>query len=194
MRWEGRARQGASRTMLLFSFFLLAVLFLMVQSTFFQFFPDWLGNPDLVYILVAFVAYRFDWIRGGLLVFSFGWMMDVVSGTFLGTYTLIYLTVFPLLKLLTQKNPLKEAAYQVPFVGGSYFVMQFCLYSFFSLIQPDSLPEWFWGRVLQESIILTFATIPTFLFCNSLFEFISRKRTLGTRLARRSRSGNQFRS
>ncbi len=179
--------------MLLVGFFFLGVFFLVTQSTIFQFFPGWLGSPDLLYILVAFVAYRFDWLRGFVLIFVLGWMMDVVSGTFLGTYTLIYLIIFPVLKFLTQKNPLKEAAYQVPFVGGSYFGMQFCLYFVFSLIQPGSLAEWYWGEVLRESFILTLATIPTFLLCNSLYEYLRRKRSFSSRTFRSNRSANRFR-
>ncbi len=172
-------------------FFSIAVFLIVLQSTFFQFFPAWLGRPDLVYILVVFIAYRFDWLRGFFLVYTIGWMMDVVSGIYLGTYSVQSLLVFFCLKMLTENSPVKETAYQVPLVGISYFLLQIGFYFFYSIALPETLPEWSWGRILQETIILFVATVPCFLLFNSFFEYFL-KRRLSQKLLRR-RSGNQFR-
>ncbi len=172
-------------------FFILGILLIAVQTTFFQFFPTWLGRPDLVYVLVAFIAYRFDWFRGFFLVYSLGWMMDVISGIYLGTYSIQFLLVFLCLKLLTRNSPVKETAYQVPLVGISYFLVQMGFYFFYSIAIPDALPEWSWNRVVQETIVLLVATVPCFLLFNSLFEYFLQRR-LSQRILRK-RSGNQFR-
>jgi rod shape-determining protein MreD len=176
--------------MLIPCFLPLGVLLIVIQSTLLQFFPAWFGRPDLVYILVAFIAYRFDWIRGLFIVFLLGWMMDVVSGMYLGTYPLQYFLVFVSLKILSENSPVKETAYQVPLVGISYFLVQMALYSVYSLTRPDTIPEWSWSKVIVISLILVVATIPCFLLYNSFFEYIQKKR-LSPRV--RKRSGNRFR-
>ncbi len=172
-------------------FFALSILLIVIQTTFFQFFPVWLGRPDLVYILITFIAYRFDWLRGFFLVFGIGWMMDVVSGIYLGTYSLQGLIVFFCLKVFTDNSPVKETAFQVPFVGLSYFLMQMCFYFFYSLAFPGTLLAWSWNRIIQETILLLVATVPCFLLFNWSFEYFMHRR-LSQRLLRR-RSGNQFR-
>ncbi len=172
-------------------FFFLGMLLISIQATFFQFFPSWLGRPDLVYILVTFIAYRFDWFRGFFLVYTLGWMMDVVSGMYLGTYSIQFLFVFICLKVITRNSPVKETAYQVPLVGISYFLVQMGFYFFYSFAIPDTLPEWSWNRMVQETIILLVATVPCFLLYNSLYEYFLQRR-LSQKILRR-RSGNQFR-
>ncbi len=177
--------------MLIPCFLVLGVGLIVIQSTLLQFLPAWFGRPDLVYILVAFIAYRFDWIRGLFIVFVLGWMMDVVSGMYLGTFPLQYFLVFVSLKILSENSPVKETAYQVPLVGISYFLVQMALYSVYSLTLPDTIPEWSWSKVIVKSLILVVATIPCFLLYNSLYEYIQKKR-LSPRILRR-RSGNRFR-
>ena len=177
--------------MLILCFLALGVLLIVIQSTLLQFLPAWFGRPDLIYILVAFIAYRFDWFRGLFLVIFFGWIMDVVSGVYLGTFPLQYFLVFISLKILSENSPMKETAYQVPLVGISYFLVQMALYSIYSLTMPDTIPEWSWGRVVLIATILIMATIPCFLLYNSLFEYLRKKR-LSPRIMRKQ-NGNRFR-
>ncbi|MBU1140709.1 MAG: rod shape-determining protein MreD [Proteobacteria bacterium] len=173
------------------SFILLGVFLIIAETTFLQFFPHWLGRPDLVFILLVFVAYKFNWFRGLLLAFLLGWLMDVASGVFLGTYLLLSLLLFAIVKFLSQNSPVKDTACQIPLVGVSYFVVQCLFYLFFSMAQPGALPPWSWSRVLQETIILFVASLPCFVFLNWLYEKISH-RHLAVRSMKR-RTGNRFR-
>lgn len=176
--------------MLILCFTLVGVLLIVIQTTFFSAFPAWLGRPDLVYILVTFAAYRFDWLRGLFLVFFLGWMMDVVSGIYVGTYPLEYILVYGALKGVTVNSPLRESTYQVPLVGLSYFVVQMVFYFAYSVTLPEALPEWSWNRTVQETLILIVATIPCFVVFNSLYEYLMKK--MNSRRLRR-RSVNHFR-
>lgn len=179
--------------MLIFSFFLMGIALVVIQSSIFQFFPTWLGSPDLIFILIAFLAYRFDWLRGLLLVIVLSWIMDVISGLYLGTYPLLYLFLFISLKIFKDNSPVKEVAYQVPLVGLAFLIEHFCLYSCYSLALPGILPEWSWIKILQETFILILATIPCFLLYNKVFEHMSQRRFVPPRILRRKRSGNYFR-
>lgn len=178
--------------MLILSFLVVGIALVVIQTSIVQFFPSWLESPDLIFILIAFIAYRFDWLRGLFFVICFSWIMDVVSGLYLGTYPLLYLFLFISLKLVKENSPVKEFAYQIPLVGIAFFAGYSCLYLFYSLALPGILPEWSWVKILQETFILIVATIPCFLLYNSLFERMSKHRFVPPRILRK-RSGNYFR-
>lgn len=173
------------------TFFGTGVFLVVLQTTILQMLPVWLGNPDLVLILVAFVAYRFDWLRGVFLVFSFGWMMDVVAGSYPGLFVFEYLFVFGVLSVLTRNSPLKESAYQVPLVGLGYFLVQFLLYTSLTMIDSESLPPWSWSRLIRETLVVMVATIPCFVLFNSLYESLHQRRSMSRIIQRKS--GNRFR-
>lgn len=177
--------------MVLLSFIFLGFILVAVQTTLFYQFPHWLGRPDLAFILLVFSAYKFSWFPGLLLAFLLGWLMDVTSGVFLGTYPLLVLLVFSIVKFLTQNSSVKETAFQIPLVGVSYFVVQCLFYLFFSVTQPGALPPWSWARVVQETLILLVASIPCFIFFNWLYEKLVTRRMASRRLRRSG--GNQFR-
>lgn len=173
------------------SFLIIGIFLITFQTTVLQFLPSWLGSPDLVFILIAFLAYRFEVLQGLLLSFIFGWMMDVISGIYLGTYLIEYLLFFIILNTLTLNSPLKESAYQVPLVGVFYYLVQFLLYFILSIVANDSMAAWSWSRVLRETIILTVATIPCFLLFNSLNEFILKRKAI--KRSFRKKAGNRYR-
>jgi rod shape-determining protein MreD len=173
------------------SFLIIGIILITFQTTVLQFLPTWLGAPDLVFILIAFLAYRFEVLKGLLLSFLLGWMMDVISGIYLGTYLIEYLLFFIALNTLTLNSPLKESAYQVPLVGVFYYLVQFLLYFTLSIMVNDSMVVWSWSRVLRETIILTVATIPCFLLFNSFNEFLLKRKAM--KRSTRQKAGNRYR-
>lgn len=177
--------------MVVLSFLLLGFVLVAVQTTFFYQFPHWLGRPDLVFILLVFTAYRFNWFGGLFLAVLLGWLMDVASGVYLGTYLLLVLLVFSIVKFLSQNSSVKETVFQIPLVGGSYFCVQCLFYLFFTFIQPGTLPPWSWARVVQETLILLVASIPCFVFFNWLYEKLTTRRLASRKLKRGG--GNRFR-
>jgi rod shape-determining protein MreD len=177
--------------MRIFTFLLVGMFLIVLQTTILQILPSWFGFPDLAFILIAFAAFRFDWLGGSLLAFMLGWMMDVVTGIYLGMFVVKYLIAFFSLHLLTQNSPVKEAAYQVPLVGGSYFLIQFGFYVALSMATADLVSPWSWNRAARETIILMIATVPCFLLFNSLYEYLLNRRVVPR--VTRKRGGNRFR-
>jgi rod shape-determining protein MreD len=172
--------------MLVFVFWVVGVALIVTQTTVLEFLPPWLGRPDLVFILVAFIAYRFAWIPGIVLVFVLSWIMDVVAGIYLGLYPLVCLLAFTALKTLTNRNPIKESTYQIPLVGLSYFLAQILFYFTNSILLPDMLPEWSWPAALQRTILVILAAVPLFVLFNGLYEYILKRRLRGKPPRRRS--------
>lgn len=173
------------------AFLLFGIFLVVIQTTILQMLPAWFGFPDLVYILVAFLGFRFDWLRGSILSFALGWMMDVVTGIYLGVFVLKYLSVFLVLNLLTQNSPVKESAYQVPLVGVSYFLAQIGFYSLLSMTTTDLVAPWSWSRTGRDTIILMIATIPCFVLFNSLYEYLLQRRKVTRVIGKKG--GNRFR-
>ncbi len=173
--------------MVLFSFWVLGVALIIAQTTLLQFFPDWIGEPDFLFVLVGFAGYRFAWIPGIVLVFILGWMIDVVVGIHLGLYPLMCLLTFTGLKLLTINSPVKESTYQIPFLGVSYFLMQMFGYFVYSLTVPELLPEWSWVQTTQRTLVVVLSAIPFFLLFNGLFEYLQKRRLRSKPLRRRPR-------
>ncbi len=169
-----------------FVFWSIGIGFIVVQTTLLPVLPQWLGRPDFLFILVAFIAYRFPWIPGIMLVFSLGWVMDVVAAIHLGFYPLLSLLTFATLKALAGKSRIRESTYQIPLVGVSYFLVQICFYFVYSLAMPDALPEWSWGQTLQRTVLMVVVAIPLFVLFNRLLENLRQRRAKAKSHRRRS--------
>lgn len=179
--------------MLFFAFWGLGILLIVLQTTLLQYLPLWLGRPDFIFILAAFIAYRFPWVQGIVLVFIMGWIVDVVAGIHLGFYALICILTFTGLKLLTGNSPVKESTYQIPLLGVFYFLAQLFLYFVYSFILPEELPAWSWMETLQRTVLVVVSAIPFFLIYNSLYEYLRMRQVRSKPLKRRPVSGGRVR-
>ncbi|MHB8810985.1 MAG: hypothetical protein ACYC9M_13395 [Desulfobulbaceae bacterium] len=150
-------------------FILLGLFLVVLQTTVFMINPVWPAAPDLFYILVAYLAYRFDLLRGLLIIFPVSIAMDVFSGVILGLYPAICLTAFSLLKIMAVKMPVRESYYQIPFVGVSYLLVNKAVYLLLSFFEPDLLIPWSWHLMLLRVLLLILFAFPLFRF----FEFVT---------------------
>ncbi len=161
--------------MIVISFTLLAVLLVVMQTTICMLHPLWLLAPDFYYILVAFLAYRLDLFRSLFILFFLGCVLDVSSGTILGMYSLLCFVAFFLLRFLSQKMPVSESLYQVPFIGVSYLVVSWFIYIIATLFEPGGLVEWSWWRMIVRAGLIVLFAYPLFCF----FEYIHKKMSSG---------------
>lgn len=169
-------------------FLLLGVALVVVQTTVMQLLPGSFTKPDLIFLLVAFCAYKFAWIPGILLSFIVGWILDVLVGIHLGIYPLEFLFCFICLKLVKTHSPVKESVYQIPLIGVSYFLLQMARYFFGTLTLEYTLPVWSWGEVVKETLLLVLAAIPCFLLFNSLHEYLLRRKARSRPATRKAKS------
>ena len=100
----------------------LGTILLTIQTTLFHILPAWIGRPDLLFILVIFLATDMETFKGALLVLLFGFLMDIFSGIYLGMYPLLYLLLFFAIKTLSRHVVLVEIVHQVPLVVVSYLL------------------------------------------------------------------------
>lgn len=169
-------------------YLLLGVILVVLQTSMLQLLPASFARPDMIYLLVAFSAYKLPWIPGLFLAFSLGWMLDVLVAANLGFYPFIFLSVFVVLRVITVNSPVKEGAYQIPMVGVSYFLLQIGLYFFATVTAEHAIPEWSWGQVVQDTLLLILAAIPFFLVFNSLYEHLQMRNTRSRRVKSSAKS------
>lgn len=169
----------------------IGLLFILLQTTVFMVNPLWPGAPDLYFILVAFLAYRMDLLRGMIILFPISWTMDVFSGVVLGTYPAICFMAFFFLKLMDAKMPVRESYYQVPLVGVTYLVVSRLVYTVLSFLDPGTLVAWSWPLMLLRVGLLVLFAWPLF----SILEFIDKRlqRKFTPFKVLRVRGGNRYR-
>ena len=174
--------------MLIPLFIVFGVFLLVLQTTLFSFLPSWFGRPDLVYLLVVFLAYRFDAVRGAILAFFMGLLLDVFSGVFLGIYPTVYILVFFILKILS-KQIANETTYQVPLTVISYLFSASCIFIITSLLAPETHLEWSWRALILQIVMLAVIAIPFFFLCDACLNFCTKKHSFSMKS-----SGNRFKS
>ncbi len=177
--------------MLFATFILVGLLLTVLQTTIFMFTPVWPASPDLYYILVAYLAYRLDIVRGLLILLPISCILDVYSGTIIGMYPAICYGGYGLLKIISIKMPVRKSLYQIPLIAVSYLVISWLIYLFFDLFQPDILIPWSLPLMLLRAGLIILLAFPLFAF----FDFLKSRfqRRIPSIKILHSRSGNQFR-
>jgi len=146
--------------MRVFIFFLLGILFISLQTTLFQAFPEWVGVPDLLFLLILFLALYFRPWPGAVLTLLLGVGMEVFSGHFLGLYVMAYLMIFFVAKGLAGHFALDALNHQPPLVALSYLFVNAFIYLSSLMLADTPLSPWGWGIMLQRTLIITILVIP----------------------------------
>lgn len=157
--------------MLVIIFLILGILILVLETTFLQLLPAWLGKPDLLFLLIVYIACQVDVFRGALIVLILGFIMDTFSGVFLGLYPVTYLLVFAFIKGISRQIAINEFAYQVPLAIISYFLVGTGMFFIAFLLAPDSPPQWSWSAILLQLLILAVIGTPVFGIFDSVSNY-----------------------
>ena len=157
--------------MLITIFLILGILILVLQTTFLQLLPPWLGKPDILFLLIVYIACQADILRGAIIVVLLGLLMDAFSGVFLGLYPVIYLLVFAFIKGISRQISINEFAYQIPLAVISYLFVSLGMFFFSFFLAPDSPPQWSWGIILLQLLILAVIGTPVLGIFDSIMNF-----------------------
>jgi rod shape-determining protein MreD len=171
-------------------FLILGILILVLQTTFLQLLPPWLGKPDILFLLIVYISCQSDILRGSVLILLLGLLMDVFSGVFLGLYPVIYLLVFAFIKGISRKIAINEFAYQVPLAVISYLFVSIVMFLFSFSLAPDTPPQWSWGTILLQLLMLAVIGAPVFGILDIIMNVY--RSTAATGLLPGSKSSNRF--
>jgi len=175
-----------------FVFILVGLLLIVLQTSVLMLSPVWVGSPDLYYILIAYLAYRFDLLRSLIIIFPLSWIMDVFSGVVIGTYPAICFGAFVLLKVIDTKIPVRESLYQVPLMGVSYLIVYKVVHTVIAFFLPETIAPWSWPEMFVRAFILVLVAFPLFRILEYLNQRLQ-KRFVPFKMLR-VRSGNRFRA
>ncbi len=156
-------------------FFLLGILFLALQTTVFQALPEWIGVPDLLFLLIVFLALNCKPGTGAMLTVIFAIGLEVFSGYFLGLYAMAYLLVFFILKGLAARFTLDEVNHQPPLVALAYLFLNAFVYLTNLMLAEESPNPWVWGGILQRVLIVTILSIPASRCFSSLMSWCDQR-------------------
>ncbi len=172
------------------AFILTGYAIIVAQTTLFQVLPAWIGAPDLLLLLIVFLAISFDIPRGGLICLLLGIGQDVCAGYFTGLHVIAYLLVFFVVKGLAQALVINEANHQPPVVAASYLGSCAVVYACTSMLADSPIAPWSWGSVLLRLLIVIILVVPANRFFEFLYRFFDpRKR----RFFSQDRKGNRYR-
>ena len=171
-------------------FLILGILILVLQTTFLQLLPPWLGKPDILFLLIVYISCQSDILRGSVLILLLGLLMDVFSGVFLGLYPVIYLLVFAFIKGISRKIAINEFAYQVPLAVISYLFVSIGMFLFSFSLAPDTPPQWSWGTILLQLLMLAVIGAPVFGILDTIMNVY--RSTAATGLLPGSKSSNRL--
>ncbi len=169
----------------------IGLVAIILQTTLFMFTPMWLATPDFHFILIAYLAYRFDLLRSLLVILPLGWCYDIVSGTVGGMHLTIYTGSFLLLKFISTRLPVRESLYQIPLIGVSYLLMTRLVHGLVSFFSPETLLPWSWPKVLVRTFLILLIAIPLFRFFEVITKWLEGRFT--PLQVFKVRSGNRFR-
>ena len=177
--------------MVVFSLFVFGTFLLVMQTTLLHVLPDWVGRPDLLFLLIVFLGTNLDIFKGAMLALLFGLLMDIFSGIFLGLHPVVYLLLFFILKGAGRHLAINESVHQVPLVVLSYLFTASAIYTFASMLAPESQIAWAWGTQILQVLILDVICMPFFHLFNWITTVFDAKNQSNP--FRRSRTGNRFR-
>jgi len=152
-------------------FLILGILILVVETTFLQLLPAWLGKPDILFLLIVYIACQAEILRGAVVILLLGVLMDVFSGVFLGFYPVIYLLVFAFIKGISRRVNINEFAYQVPVAVVSYLLVSIGVFLFSYPLASDAPPQWSWGMILLQLLVLAIIGAPVFGIFDAIMNF-----------------------
>ena len=143
---------------------LFGVLSLLLQAHPFFPFSGTGIRPDLLFCIVVFTGVNSSLYRGAVLCFLFGYLIDILSGANSGLYTVIYLNVFILIKIL-QNFFCFETLPELVFLFVLFVVLKFIILYFFFYYISEYSPF-----VLEKNLILE--TLYTLLFFPFIYQLL----------------------
>lgn len=148
--------------MVVANFILVGLLLAILQTTVCMPMTVWLLAPDLYFVLVAYLAFRLDVLRSLIILFPLACILDVLSGTVLGTYPLICYGGYALIRTVAGKLPITESLYQMPLIGLAYLAVSWVVSLLLGVLEPDQLVAWSWWRMIVRALLVAALVYPLF--------------------------------
>lgn len=175
-------------------FTILGVVLLSLQTSFLPIIPEWLGLPELLFLLIVFASVYLSIAEGVVLCLVFGMAMEVVSGSFLGIYVVSYGAIFFMIRGFSAWIAMEHSSSLPGIAALAYLLSRGLVYVFTAMLTDESLAPWVWGDVLLRVLIVAVLILPFDALFQLILEKCDAKRQRRSFFRRRSfKSGNRYR-
>jgi len=154
------------------------------------------GHPDLVFVLVVFIAYRFAWLPGLALVFCAAWLFEATVSLRLGIYAIQCLVIFVFLKTVTHNISIRESIYQTPLAVLAFVLFRLLSFFLASMTGEDLKAGWSWWPLLRDTLwfaVMTWSLFKVFdVLLSSVARFSWRRQPMAksSKIAKNAKSSN----
>lgn len=173
--------------MRLLYFAVVGALLAVLQTTLLMPSPTWVFAPDLYFVFVAYLAAsRFSWFPALVLVYLTGLIMDVLSGTLLGMFSLLCFAGFACIRPFAGRVVCKEFFYSIPLISILFLVLSALVYVSFDFIHPGQLAPWVWWEKGTRALLLALCIWPLFKLLDMVYNYAENSAMPWKRLRARS--------
>jgi len=146
------------------------VFLIVLESTLLVKIPGWFGRPDLVFILVMWLALRFENTRELLLAALLGLLLDATSGVNNGIYPAAYLVTFIVTRVAVANLNIDRRTHHTTVLVVAYLLFFAIVWLMSSLSGHTELIPW--KQAIPEIMALAIISYPlTHLFDRCLTPF-----------------------
>jgi len=160
--------------MVVLHFIIVGLLLTILQTTLCMRTPVSFMAPDFYYVLVAYLALRLDMLRSLIVLLPLTCVLDVLSGTILGSYALICFGGYFFLRQLAVRFPVNGILYHLPLIGFSFLAVSWAVYLLLELLQPGQQAVWSWWKMLLRMLLVTLCSYPLFLLFDVIQKYSQR--------------------
>jgi rod shape-determining protein MreD len=109
---------------------------------------------EISLLMVLYAGFSLGWVKGGVLCFMLGFLLDCLMGSISGLFALIYLIFFLLAKFVSPRVYAEKIPFIMVFVGLCSLVEGMLVILFYRLaFDLDKLPH-IWDVFLPQAIIV----------------------------------------
>jgi rod shape-determining protein MreD len=156
--------------MVVLHFIVVGLVLTILQTTLCMRTPVSLLAPDFYYVLVAYLALRLDVLRSLIILFPLACVLDVLSGTILGSYALICFGGYVLLRQLAARLPVNGLLYHLPLICLSFLAVSWMTYLLLEFLQSGQQAAWSWWEMTLRTLLVALCSYPLFF----LFDLIQK--------------------
>ncbi len=161
--------------MFVICFFFLGLVLICIETSLFIALPFKVLIPNLYFILVAYLAYRHNIIRGLLILFPLNLVFDILVGIAPGVYPAMFLLAYLIFKALPSSFSIKESIYQIPFIGICFLFVHWLLYTALGFTSSDFHLTWSWPLMIMKSGLIVLLSPPLFRLFDLLSGFLEKR-------------------
>ncbi|MBE0598480.1 MAG: rod shape-determining protein MreD [Desulfuromonadales bacterium] len=138
----------------IFAYYSLGFVFILLQTALFPRFLPFFLKPDLLLVLIIYLGLNENYVRGGVLAYLLGCLLDVFAGNYLGLYGVACLaTVFVVRGVADRLNTESSLLLLVLVFCGTFLQGIVLFFALGLFADAGPLLALFFGQLLPQALL-----------------------------------------